>query len=73
MTQIERRQTRIRRIKHKLSLKNAQEEDVATVPDAHHHIGKSQNRHEHIGTFLRENKGDPAIKVHIIFLHLKSS
>jgi hypothetical protein len=69
MTRIERRQARIRRIKHKLLPTRAQTEDVAAVLDVHHHIGKSQNRHEHIGTFLRANEGDPAIKV-IIFSFL---
>ena len=32
------------------------------TPLEHHHIGLSQNQHEHIGTFLRKNSGDPAVK-----------
>lgn len=32
-------------------------------PKTHHHIGKSQNNAEHIGTFLSANTGDPAVKV----------
>lgn len=61
LTRMERRQTRLRRIKQKLST-STRVEDVATTPDAHHHIGLSENRYEHIGTFLRTNSGDPAIK-----------
>jgi hypothetical protein len=41
------------------------EEQVAKTSQEHHHIGVSQNHHEHIGTFLRRNAGDPAIKVSI--------
>lgn len=62
MTKIERRQTRIRRIKQKLS-NEIHTEDVATTPDAHHHIGLSENRYEHIGSFLNAHSGDPAIEV----------
>lgn len=29
----------------------------------HHHIGKSQEHYEHIGTFLRAHAYDPAVKV----------
>jgi len=65
MTQIERRQARIRRMKHKLSSTSTRAEDVATHPDVHYHIGSSQNRYEHIGTFLRQTEGDPATKVGI--------
>jgi hypothetical protein len=73
MTQIERRQARIRRIKHKLTQKRAQAEDVATTPDAHHHIGSSQKRHEHIPTFLRAHEEDPAILVSVVFTHFRPS
>jgi hypothetical protein len=67
MTQMERRQARIRRIKHSLSSTRAQAEPVAAEPEARYHIGVSQNRPEHIGTFLRSHEGDPAIKVGILF------
>jgi biotin synthase-related radical SAM superfamily protein len=73
MTRIERRQARIRRIKHKLTKKRAQAEDVATAPDAHHHIGSSQNRYEHIPSFLRAREGDPAIQVCVVITDLKFS
>jgi hypothetical protein len=50
-----------------------QAKNVATAPDAHHHIGSSQNCHEHILSFLREHEGDPAIRVGFIFTDLKHS
>ena len=28
-----------------------------------YHIGESENTYEHIGTFLRNNAGDPTVKV----------
>lgn len=31
--------------------------------EAHHHMGKSQNEYEHIGSFLSSNISDPAVKV----------
>jgi hypothetical protein len=68
MTQIERRQTRIRRIKHKLISTRAQVqvEVVATAPEAHHHIGTSQKRREHIPSFVHDREGDPAVQVSTI-------
>lgn len=65
MTRIERREARIRRIRAKLynGKKHANEAPVAQGPEAHHHIGTSQNLYEHIGSFLRKNLGDPAVKV----------
>jgi hypothetical protein len=38
-------------------------EAVGNTPREHHHIGTSQNSFEHIGTFLRQKAGDPAIHV----------
>jgi hypothetical protein len=73
MTRIERRQARIRRIKHKLTAKMAQVENVASAPEAHHHIGSSQNRYEHIPSFLHAHEGDPAILVCAVFTDLKCS
>lgn len=64
IAQIERRQARIRRIRAKLrKTGNVLHEDVARSPEAHHHIGKSQNFAENIHSFVRENKDDPAIQV----------
>jgi hypothetical protein len=73
MTQIERRQARIRRIKQKMISKTAQAEDIAAVPDVQYHIGKSQNHHEHIPSFLQAHEGDPAIRVGIFFACSKYS
>lgn len=47
----------------KRSQKHGPVEIVGNTPQEHHHIGLSQNLHEHIGTFLRKHAGDPAIKV----------
>ena len=62
LTQIERRQTRIQRIKQKLSSQSGPE-DIAMTPDVHHHIGLSEKYFEHVGTFIRMHSGDPAVKV----------
>jgi hypothetical protein len=64
MTQIERRQTRIRRIheRYRNAGKTAHEE-VPNTPEVHHVIGKSQNHPEIIPLFLRKYAGDPAVKV----------
>ncbi|KAG2056121.1 hypothetical protein BDR06DRAFT_981565 [Suillus hirtellus] len=40
----------------------ANEEEVATSPEAHFHIGKSQNYPKNITLFLQRNLGDPAVK-----------
>jgi hypothetical protein len=64
MTQIERRQARMRRIRAKFQKAGKTiDEDVATSPEAHHVIGISQNFPEHIPMFLHKNREDPAIKV----------
>jgi hypothetical protein len=64
MTQIERRQARIRRIRtrnggHHLP----QKEKFSICPDVHHSIGMTQNEPEHIGLFVQRHAGDPAVKV----------
>ena len=73
MTHIEQCQAHIHRIKHKLTARSAQNEDVATSPNTHHHIGLSQNRHKHIPSFLHVHKGDPATQVCAIFTPSKYS
>jgi hypothetical protein len=60
LARIEWREARFRRIRNKLGW---QSKFVANGLQEHHHIGLSQSRYEHIGTFLRRNAGDPAIKV----------
>jgi hypothetical protein len=62
LARIERREARLRRIRAKLSKDNTREA-VGNTPHEHHHIGVSQNQFEHLGTFLRDHSGDPAIKV----------
>lgn len=72
MTQIERRQARIRRIRSQLQSSRVEadfEEGLsdagisASDPTARYHIGKTQNHPEHIIPFIERNKADPAIKV----------
>lgn len=70
LTQIERRQTRIYRIKrsvsemnHKCSSNANQPREAAVDPGQHHHIGRNENIYNEIGTFLRDHADDPAIKV----------
>lgn len=70
LTEIERREARIRRIRMRLG--RARGEQVPRSLEEHHHIGKSQNEFEHIGTFLRRNSGDPATKVRVLSLSLRA-
>jgi len=65
MTQIERRQARITRIRMRNDKNKKVDgyEQVAMNPDVHHCIGKSENFPEHIGLYVRERNGDPAVKV----------
>ena len=67
LTQIERRQARLRRIRarHKEAGRPTHEE-VPISLNAHHVIGKSQNYPEHIPSFLQNNASDPAVKVNMI-------
>ncbi|KZP03728.1 hypothetical protein FIBSPDRAFT_904798 [Athelia psychrophila] len=67
MTGIERCEARIHRIREKLYSKGKKPADVPSIqdPNAHHHIGMSQDNHVDIGSFLRDNAGDPAIKVQL--------
>lgn len=63
ITQIERRQARIRKIKRGRSI--AHQENVPTAADIHHQIGRSQREFHDIGVFLRDRTGDPALSVSI--------
>src|ERR1700722_11943953 len=71
MTQIERRQVRIHRIRkrHEEAGKSPNEE-VPCTPDVHHGIAKSQNFPESIPNFLHKHAGDPAIKVFVLICAL---
>jgi hypothetical protein len=75
LTRIERRKARLRRLRQNLpSQPNAQnhpssEAEHGTLdPERHYYIGASETLSEHIGTFLQDHAGDPAVKV-ISFLH----
>lgn len=74
MTQIERRQARIRRIREQLNIKGNStiEANVGMSsspdPNVRYHIGKTQNQPEHIIAFVQNNAGDPAIKVNTSLL-----
>jgi hypothetical protein len=64
---MERRESRLRRIRERLSSEGRlASEPVARTPLEHHHIGISEKNHENIGHFLRTCTGDPAIQVQII-------
>jgi hypothetical protein len=64
MASIERREAHILSIQDKELLQGAAvEEEVATSPEAHFHVRKSQNFLENIPLFLKWHAGDPAIKV----------
>lgn len=66
MTQIERRQARIRRIRKKLATNGETlplEPNIATSPSARYHVGATQNQPVHIMTFVYTNSHDPAVKV----------
>lgn len=69
MARIERRQHRLRRLRTRFQAASGTTStpnintEPAFSPDAHYHIGKSQNEYEPIGTFLSSNAGDPAVQV----------
>ena len=63
LTVIERRQTHIHRIRAMNKLRSRTTESTIVNPEEHHFIGKLQNFPVNIPTFLRENQGDPAIRV----------
>jgi hypothetical protein len=67
MAQIERRQSRIRRIRERNRIADLAEDepDLISTPDVHHSIGKSQNNPRNVPLFLQRNAGDPAVKVRI--------
>ena len=66
MAGIERCEARVRHIRNSNNpspLGLNVDERVAATPDAHFHIGKSQNSPENIVMFLHKHSDDPAIKV----------
>jgi len=68
LTQIERRQARLRHIRiQNQGTGTPLHEEVAVAPDMHHAIGISQNLSENIPRFLERHAGDPSIKVGVFF------
>lgn len=64
MTQIERRQTRLRRIRAKNMKDGSSTSEVLAIAlEAHHVIGASQNLPENILQFVKKGSSDPALKV----------
>ncbi|KAG1721829.1 hypothetical protein EDD22DRAFT_962397 [Suillus occidentalis] len=63
LTQIERRQARIRRIGDKaVHRPHVEISEIARSPEVHHHIGLTQKYPVHIGSYLISHPGDPAVK-----------
>ncbi|KAG0694659.1 hypothetical protein DFH29DRAFT_1006136 [Suillus ampliporus] len=62
ITRIERREACIHGIHDKQFLHRAVDEEVATSPEAHFHVGKSQNYPKNILLFIQRHSGDPAVK-----------
>lgn len=64
MTHIERRQACIRRLREKMAFTGVlTTENVASTPNNHHNIGKSQNYPVAISQFLQKYADDPAVTV----------
>jgi hypothetical protein len=65
LTQIERRQTRLRRIKQRQQQRasRAEVDETASDPQLHHHIGLSEKIFDDFGYYLRSHAKDPAMKV----------
>ncbi|KAG2090034.1 uncharacterized protein F5147DRAFT_586925 [Suillus discolor] len=62
LTWVECRQARIRRIGHNIDHHpDVEISEIARSPLAHHHIGLTQKHVVHIGSYLIDHQGDPAI------------
>jgi hypothetical protein len=62
MARIERREARIRRIRQRnFTTQDSEKEKVASCPEAHYVIGKSQKLPWDVSQFVQRNLGDPAI------------
>lgn len=69
LTQIERREARLRRIKqrHQAGVPRTDAHEIANDPKLHHHIGQSEKIYDEFGQYLRNHTGDPAMKVSNLF------
>ncbi|KAG2155200.1 uncharacterized protein EDB93DRAFT_1247691 [Suillus bovinus] len=63
LTQIERRKTRLRCIKQRQQpASHAGVPEMANNPQLQHHIGQSEKMYDDFGQYLRDHKGDPAMR-----------
>lgn len=71
LTQIECRQTRLRRIKqrHQLQTSRVEVDETTNDPHVHHHIGQSEKVYDEFGYYLRSHAKDPVMKVICVLLH----
>ncbi|KAG2053011.1 hypothetical protein BDR06DRAFT_491243 [Suillus hirtellus] len=64
LTQIERREARLRRIKQRQSQQGPSVEahEMANNPQLHHHIGQGEKTYDDFGQYLRDHARDPTIR-----------
>ncbi|KAG2088019.1 uncharacterized protein F5147DRAFT_781150 [Suillus discolor] len=64
LTQIERREARLHRIKQKQPQRGPRIEahKMASDPQLHHHIGQGKKMYDDLGQYLHDHAGDPAMK-----------
>ena len=67
LAKFKQQQKHLRRTEQKMACRFNPLEKASKSPEVHHHIGMSQDRHSHIGTFLQVHIEDPAIKVVDLF------
>lgn len=71
LTQIERRQARIRKIRQRLARSaDMTHETLPTTLESHHVIGQSQNIPVDLPLFVQNYPSDPAIKVSITRVYI---
>lgn len=79
ITQIERRQARIRQIRLKSTYLTGQNDtrsivvddpEFSSSPEARYHVGATQNLPVNIPQFLQRNAGDPAVNVRFFYRYL---
>ena len=68
MTCIERREARIRHIRTRnlTEQHNSTSDEVTATPEVHYQIGKSEVSPEHVGLFVKNRSGDPAVNVDLV-------
>jgi hypothetical protein len=68
LTRIERRQTRIKRIRQKIQKERFTTEDIPNNPEAKYEMGVSENCKQRFSSFIEEHKRDPAAIVSFVVL-----